>query len=543
MRSILLRSRIVFWSALVLITLGAFAIRNYRIESVPSGLYPDEAMNGVDALVANETGDYKLFYPNNYGREGLFINLQALSIKAFGNTIPALKIWSEIFGALTALGIGLLAWEVFRSRYAALSASFLTATSFWTINFSRIGFRAIMMPLLLSFSFFFFFRGLRTRRFLPFALSGFLFGLGLHTYVAFRLAPLILILLLPFLLLSYRSFLARYWKHGLTFVLFATLSAAPMFYEFATHPEIFSSRSAAVSILSPEINKGNLAGTFAKTLGLSLIKYNFFGDQNWRHNYPPYPILDPIVGMFFLAGFVFSIGMFVRILSERIRSGHPDTELATHAFLLIGFASMLAPEFLTEEGLPHALRAIGTQPFVFLFATIPLVFLFRKLRRSKGGTGVALSVFLLIALLGSASFNLVKYFVSYRDNPNQHGAFDERTTNMARYLVSLPAETRKYVYANAGGQKIDNGLPITAQPIVFLTHGKADNLEFLGPDSVVTIPAVIIPMNDEPRIFDRIRQLVPDAYEAVIDLDPGTGTAFTAIIIPEGSPGETGPTE
>lgn len=535
MGNILLRSRGFFWLALVLITVVGFAIRNHDITSVPSGLYPDEAMNGVDAIEANESGNYRLFYPNNYGREGLFINLQAIAIKAFGNDIPALKLWSEIFGALTVLGTGLLAWEVFRSRYAALAASFLVATSFWAINFSRIGFRAIMVPFLLSFVFYFFFRGLRTGRILPFIPSGFLFGLGLHTYVAFRLAPLILILVFPFLLLSYKSFLRRFWKHGLVFILFAGIAAAPMLYDFLKHPEIFSSRSAAVSILSPEINKGNLWGTFAKTFGLSLIKYNFFGDQNWRHNFPPYPVLDPVIGTLFLAGFLFSVGMFVRILGERIRSGRADSELATHAFLLAGFFTMLAPEFLTEEGLPHALRSIGTQPFVFLFATIPLVFLFRRSERSKGGAKVALVSCLFLALAGSAMFNVIKYFAFFRANPNQHNAFDERTTNMARYLNTLPADVHKYVVPNGGGQMIDNGLPITAQPIVFLTHEKAENLEFLGPDSVIETPAVVIPMRYDTNILENIRQRIPEASETTVDLHPGFGTDFRVILLPGGS--------
>jgi hypothetical protein len=533
MGSILLRSRVVFFSALALITCVGFAIRNYDITSVPSGLYPDEAMNGVDAIQANESGNYQFFYPNNYGREGLFINLQALAIKAFGNTVPALKLWSEIFGTLAVLGTGLLAWEVFRSRYAALAAAFLIATSFWAINFSRIGFRAIMVPFLLSFTFYFFFRGLRTGKILPFIPAGLLFGLGLHTYVAYRLAPLILILLFPFLLLAYKSFLRRFWKHGLVFILFAAIAAAPMLYTFLTHPEIFSSRSAAVSIFSPEINKGNLVAMFGKTLGLSLIKYNFFGDQNWRHNYPPYPVLDPIVGTLFLAGFLFSIGMFVRILGKRIRSGRVDSELATHAFLLAGFFTMLAPEFLTEEGLPHALRSIGTQPFIFLFATIPLVFLFRRLAQSKGGTRIVFVSFLFLAIIGSAGFNIVKYFFFYQQNSNQHNAFDERATNMASYLNSLPANTHKYVFPNGGGQTIDNGLPITAQPIVFLTHGKIENLEFLTPDSIIKSPAVIIAMRSNQNILENLRHFMPDAYEKNIDIHPGFGTDFSAIIIPE----------
>ncbi len=513
----------MFWSALVLLTLIGGAIRWYDIDRLPSGVYPDEAMNGMDALIANRTGDYALFYPDNYGREGLFINIQALSIGLLGPTVPALKLPSVLFGALTILGVGLLARELFRSRSAGIIAAFLVATSYWAINFSRIGFRAIMMPFLLSFSFMLFFRGLRTRKFFPFALSGILFGLGLHTYVAFRLTPLILILLLPFLFLSYESFLKQFWKHALTFILFSALAAAPMAFVFLTQPDSFSSRTGAVSVLSPEVNHGNLPGTLAKTVGLALIKYNFVGDQNWRHNYPPYPVLDPIVGVFFLAGFLFSVGMLIRILRERFRTGHPDTELTVHAFLIFGFLSMLVPEFLTDEGLPHALRSIGTQPFAFLFATIPILFLFRKMSRTHGGTKVALAMSLLFMLGVSAGWNITKYFILFRNHPEQHVSFNEDYRNMAEYLVSLPEETNKYLVPASF---------VATQPVLYLTDGRTRNLEIVNDDTVICAPAVLIPQREDPRILENIRTKNPDAYEVRIDTEPRFRSGFTAIIIP-----------
>ncbi|MEI6650315.1 MAG: glycosyltransferase family 39 protein [Candidatus Moraniibacteriota bacterium] len=520
---LLLRSRTFFWIALLSITLAGGLIRWYDIDRIPSGLYPDEAMNGTNALDANRTGDYQIFYPDNQGREGLFINIQAFSVKAFGSNMPALKLPSTIFGMLAILGIGLLAWELFRSRYAALIAAFLTATSYWAINFSRIGFRAIMVPFILSFAFFFFFRGLRKEKIGLFIVSGLFFGAGLNTYTAYRLAPFILIFLLPFLFLSYKSFLKRYWKHALAFVFSAALTAGPMFYAFIAKPEIFDSRAAAVSIFEPAINHGDFWGTLGKTLGLALIKYNFVGDQNWRHNYPPYPILDPIVGIFFLTGLIFSIKMLFSLLRDRIRTKTRDVELPVHAFLLIAFIVMLAPEFLTNEGLPHALRSIGTQPAVFLLATIPILFLFRKLFEKKSGSKVALAIPLILILATSAVWNLTKYFVFYRNQPEQHASFNENYRNMSTYLVSLPKEIHKYVVQDSF---------IAVRPIVFLTDGKTENLEYVSPDADFQTPAVVVMQRFDPQAFENIRTRFPAAYESKIDLDPGYGSDFTSIVIP-----------
>jgi hypothetical protein len=54
------------------------------ITKLTPGLYPDDAMNGITAPATIAAGAFKVFYPQNNGREGLFINIQAFSILIFG---------------------------------------------------------------------------------------------------------------------------------------------------------------------------------------------------------------------------------------------------------------------------------------------------------------------------------------------------------------------------------------------------------------------------------------------------------------------------
>ncbi len=530
------RHHIATWLVLGIIFVIAFSVRLYRIDSIPAGIYPDEAANGVDALHAIETGNFELFYHANFGREGLFINLQALSIALFGNTILGLKFWSILFGTFSVLGIYLLGKELFRRRAAGIIAAFMLATSYWAINFSRIGFRAIMTTFLLSFSFYFFFRGLRTRRMTDFLIAGLIFGLGLHTYVAFRLAPLILIILLPALCLSYERFFRRFWKHAALFILGAFIAAAPMLhYFFIAHPEDFASRSARVSIFAPEINRGDLWGTLAKTFSISLIKYNFFGDQNWRHNYPPYPILDPFVGTFFLAGFLFVVWQTVTLLGRRIREGDRDTRLVTGFFLLGSFFVMLMPEFLTDEGLPHALRSIGTQTPVFLIAALPAFWIMQKALRSPSGARIAFLSILVIALSGSAVFNLTKYFVFFAGSSAAAGSFNENYTNMGRYLLSLPAATHKYVLVDARGTDDRFRMPVFAHPTYFLTYGRVQNLEIVRGDTVLRRPGIFLMLNYDDALAKEVQKLYTDAYAERIDMNgpKRTGGDFDVIVLPE----------
>lgn len=521
--------------ALVCILLLAFVVRFTNIEHIPVGLYPDEAANGVDAIHAIETGDFKLFYPANFGREGLFINIQALFISIFGNTITGLKLASILFGTFSVLGVYLLGKELFHRRGAGLIAGFMLATSYWAINFSRIGFRAIMVTFLLSFSFYFFFRGLRTHKWQDFLFSGLIFGLGLHTYIAFRVAPLILIILLPALMLSYEKFLKRFWKHGLIFVLGAFIAAAPMLYHFfISNPDDFASRSSHISVLNPEVNHGNLPATLAKTFSLSLLKYNFWGDQNWRHNYPPYPILDPFVGTFFLAGFLFLIWQTVVLIGKRIREGDRDLRLVTNVFLLGTFFVMLIPEFLTDEGLPHALRSIGTQTPVFLMAAISAFWVLSKALRSQPGTKLALLSLLIITLASSATWNLTKYFVFFPNNVHASGYFNENYRNMASYLLSLPDTTRKYVLINEKGENNRFDLPVFAHPIYFLTYNKVANMEIVQKETLIRRGSVFLMPNYNEVLARRIFLFYPDATIEHIDWNgPRQGGEFNVIILPE----------
>src|SRR3990172_1600358 len=115
----------VFVLIFLIVALGFF-LRIYNIDNTPPGVYPDEAVNGIDALRANASGDYQWFYPDNQGREGLMMNLIAILFKFFGVSVLTLKLPAIIFGTLAILGTYLLGKELFNTRIGLMS-SFLAA--------------------------------------------------------------------------------------------------------------------------------------------------------------------------------------------------------------------------------------------------------------------------------------------------------------------------------------------------------------------------------------------------------------------------------
>src|SRR5271170_7126321 len=239
------RTRI--WLLVGVLIIATF-FRFYHLTTTPPGLYPDEAMDGANAQNVAQTGQFKVYYPEDNGREGLYVNILAIAFKF--HLLPETAPWSVRFpaavaGVLTVLGVYCLVAELFKERdegyEIALLAAFLLATSFWHINFSRIGFRAILAPLCLTWSLFFLIKSLRAKphenkthspaAFWYATAAGIIFGAGFYTYIAFRIAPLLLLVFLPFFKKDW-----RFWQRAIVFLLTTFIVALPIGLFFIQNP-------------------------------------------------------------------------------------------------------------------------------------------------------------------------------------------------------------------------------------------------------------------------------------------------------------------
>ncbi len=513
------------WPIIVLIIIVAIFFRFQSITSTPPGLYPDEAMNGNNALEAIETGNYKVFYSENNGREGLFINIQAQSIKIFGpstgsgqgNQPWVLRIVSAIFGVLTVLGLYLLTQRLFNWQIAALS-SYLMAIGFWHVLFSRIGFRAIMAPMLLVWGMYFMWRGLSSGKLWNFAASAIFWGLGFYTYIAFRTMPLMLIIvLLAYWHATKKDFSHQKYEHirnqllrGLAlFLIVIILVALPIAYYFWTHPADFLGRTGQLSIFASEQPLQSLAENTYKTLGM----FNFVGDHNWRHNLSGAPLLLWPVGIFFALGFLRS---WVKLFKRARTHGHLST---VQVFLLSWFFVGLIPVVLSNEGLPHALRAILLAPVVFIWAGEGLWWVIDKIAdfyRSrdkhelrmpirhaymKESSFVAILA-LIVFLIALTAAEYDKYFNKWAKNPNTAAHFNENYVKIGEELNAMPLNIKKYVLVNAGGIDV-HGVAMPAQTVMFITDTytpekqKAKNIYYLTTEQF------------EKRLFDRNSVVIP----------------------------------
>ena len=387
--------------------------------------------------------------------------LIAFSFSIFGASVWSIKIVAALIGISTVLGLYLLTKELFNKNVALLSSFFL-AVSFWHVNFSRIGFRAILVPFVLVFAFYFLFKGFRTKSFLNFLISGLFFGLGFYTYISYRL----IVLLLPLILICW-WYLRKDKKLLIgtaVFLLTAFLVALPLGIYFLYHPQDFIARATGVSVFS----QPNMILAFGKSLIIHLGMFNIFGDSNWRHNFSGDPMLPWSVGILFLAGIFLSIKEGISSIRKK-----EHARFMLHIFLLSWFFAMLLPGVLTYEGIPHSLRAIGVIPVVYVFAGFGgwkvYEFLAQNAKRKKLLTFA--SFFFLFAMV-LASFN--QYFVKWARNLNVQGAFTTNFADIGYFLNSLPENIQKYVVVNEGGLPVPfpNGLPMPSQTPIFIERTK-----------------------------------------------------------------------
>jgi 4-amino-4-deoxy-L-arabinose transferase-like glycosyltransferase len=508
----------------VILLLGCF-FRLWQLDSIPPGLYHDEAMNGNNALEALETKDFKWFYQENNGREGLYVNLAAIPLSIFGNESWALRLLSAIFGMLTILGLFLLARELFNTRIALFSSFFL-AISFWHILFSRIGFRAIMAPFFLVWAFYFLWKAIKHSqqqsllnggKRLWWALSaGLLFGLGFHSYIAFRIAPFLLII--PFWVLWKKpSTKAQAKKIIGVFLISAFIAGLPLGLYFLENPQDFLGRTSQISIFSSDSPIKDLGANIAKTIGM----FFFVGDYNWRHNLAGAPQLWWPVSLLFL------LGLFIGTKGLIQKSKRKNEFI----FLFLWILFMSLPVVISSEGLPHALRAIVLIIPLMIFAGLGLELIVKKTEKwlklklkqypdsAKQILRIRkkLVILLLVFFLLLTAHSFAQYFLKWGESIYTYHAFNGRYWDIGKYLKSLPAETPKYVIVNAGGVMV-KGIPMPAQTVMFA----AKKINYLLPEKIDSIKCldscVIITLESDAFLREKIKQKIP---ELQLDIKPG----------------------
>lgn len=462
---------------LFIVTAVAGILRFTSLSKYPPGLYPDEAMNGNNALEALKTSNFKVFYPENNGREALFINIQALFMDLVGEREPwVLRFPSAVIGTLTVAGFFLLLLEfswLMRLRHPLVLpflGSFFMATSFWHIVFSRIGFRAIMAPFFLIWAGYGLLTAFRKHWSRGALFGGLMLGLGAYSYIAYRGMIFIFLALIP-------RFKDRkeFWHLGFLFVGASLVAVLPLLAFFFGSPADFLGRTAQVSVFSSEAPIYDLA----KNLGLTLQMFFWNGDGNWRHN------LAGEAQVFLPVALLFLFGVITALQKPTVFD----------YFFGIWFLLGLLPVIISNEGLPHALRAILLIPPVFAFAARGgcRIYEWWTIHRMPKPATTAILISILCILFFQSGYT---YFFRWGPHTETYNAFSGRSVDLGRALNKESSDIR---YVVVPGGTLVREIPMPAQTIMFMTD------TFLAED----------------QVRKKIRYLTQDEYEKMkSSLDP-----------------------
>lgn len=466
---------------LILILAIATFLRVYRIDSVPHGFYQDEAADGNSAMEAIETGHFQVFYPENHGREGLFVNLSAACVYFFGNTTWAVRLPTVLFGILNVWMVYLLSTAFFPPPVALLAA-FFTATSLWQVMASRFSNRANAAPFFLGLTLYLMVISVeRMRQGKPYIksmlLSGAVYGAGFHTYTAYRASPLLVggVLLYWYFQARKEGWVDAFRKAALCFAATAVVVVFPLALYLFQHPSILTERAAMVSVF----NTAHPLQELILNVWRMAQMFFFAGDANWRHN------LSGRRELFWPVAILFAVGIAMAI--QAIRPAAKSGEGPRFAYLLMfGWIAVgVLPTILTNDGVPHSIRSSLIVPPVFMLTAAGAW----RVCTYLSGIGpralrVAAAAVFVVALCYEPYHT---YFDVWADNPNALVEFSAPLVDLAARVNAVPREVPKYVVLARYSDQV-NGTPTEIGTVVFLTKSYTKNQQEAANIHYVTAP-------------------------------------------------------
>jgi hypothetical protein len=478
---------------LISILLIAIGFRFYRLASVPPGLHPDEAANGLDVFRILEERDLRAVYNTNGPREALFFYLQAIFVAIFGNTIVALRIAPALIGVAAVGAVYLLAKTWFNRRVGLISALLMAVTP-WAVTMSRNGYRASMMMLFVPLTLWIFTLAYRKKSSKLYGLAGLSAGLGFYTYISFRILPFVLVLALGLMWWRRRQLISGQFKQMIISLIVFAITLIPLGIAAIGDPGNVLGARGSTSFFSQELNDGRPVQTLISSIGKTMLMFNVRGDDNFRHNLGGQPMLNFFVGIMFIYGLLLSIG---RLSSLR------------YFVLLAGFGALLLPEMLTAEGIPHALRAIGALPLVLIIAAIGISDMLSRwyqtfpINSAARGAGLS-AMTLLLGLTVYQGYN--QYFVAWAVAPQTFEAYSEDAVGIANQLNSTNFQGTRYVIIDG----------YTDKTIQYLTHNKTSYTR-IDPGQIDGLPAddqpkqFMFPAALEGQVLDKLKTKIPKA--------------------------------
>ena len=385
---------------LILILIISLILIFYKFNQIPKNLDRDEVEFAKLALSLDQK-PYTPYSPLATGHTTLYFYLILFSLKVFGVNNFALRLPSAAFGLLNPIIFYLIVVNLFKKNknfflpgFFPFFITFIFLTCRWYFSFARFAYEVTFLLFLelLSLYFLIKFFDKKTSCHLCLILSGIFSGLAFNSYLAGRI-----FFLLPLFLLVVK--LKNKRKDFIYFLIPFIILTLPLNIYFLNQPDyrfkqqFFWENSDL--IFSQKINF-----TLENIKKISLM-FSFYGDINGRHNYPGKPALNPIIGLFFYLGLIYSL---VNIKKNFY-----------FLFFIFYFFLSLFPSLLTYPWEnPNMLRTFTTLPSICFFIGQGLINIIKFLKQKQVQLFI-INYFLLIIILLSSFYEIRTYFKYQKD--------------------------------------------------------------------------------------------------------------------------------
>ena len=413
--------------AFVLILVLGISFRVTELDAIPPEMTSDHVEKIRDGYRVSQ-GDYKIFFPNNGGREPLqmYLLAAAANLPGLGFDLFTLKVIAVVESLLTLpvlFWMGLELTGGSRKRYnftLALLLTALVAVSYWHVIITRQALRIPLTPLVTALLLIYLARAMRHNRRSDFVKAGLILGFGLYMYQAMRMLPVLVIAGLATALLLRRidwRERVRYLLHLAVLVFVSFVVFLPMLHYSIEDPSHFWMRTTT-RILGDDLGFATMeqaeaalranVSVFMNNVRNALLMFNWRGDIGWFNGAPQHPVLDIMTGSFLILGVA---AWLVRMLKTR----DPVTW-----FMPIVILIMLLPTILSlahPDANPSNSRALGAAPAIYLVAALPIAILAQQLQRAFAGRrGKRLAVLICVGIVLFANQrNAETYFEGYAD--------------------------------------------------------------------------------------------------------------------------------
>lgn len=417
------------WVLVVTCLSAGLFLRIWRLTAVPPGFHVDEA---IDVHLSQKIlqGEFFIYSPEGWGREGLHYYLEAVVLSITSNGIFGARLTTALIGVALIGVAGLVARHLFDIDTGVLTVSWMSLT-FWPVFASRLAVRDISLALVLGLAMIAFWWAWHTdpgsqRRFLTrFGLAGLLGGFCLYTYQSSRVVPLIYGLFLLYAALFQRPALKANWRGLLLAGCLFLLVALPLGIYFYHHPGAEGpERAAAIEPLRQLFN-GDPGPMVANLLAVAKM-FTVRGDPLFTYNIPGRPVFPGLAAIPFYLG--------VLVLLRRWRES---------AFALAGIwlVVMLIPTLVTVSA-PLFMRSVGALIPTMSIPAVGLAAIVRFLNRRWGRAGRWAGCLLALLFLTQAGWLTGRdYFGQWASLEQVQVNYNARETAVVEYLRHRGEET------------------------------------------------------------------------------------------------------